>query len=85
VTVVVQVVPNASRAGVVGLHGTRLRVRVSAPPEGGRANKAVGTVLTAFFGVRADLLSGAGSKIKRYLLRGLALEAAEARMRRLRR
>jgi len=80
----VQVVPNASRDEVVGLHGSLLRVRVSAPPERGRANKAVAKVLGRFFSVRADLLSGATSKVKRYLLRDITMQAASERMRSVR-
>jgi uncharacterized protein (TIGR00251 family) len=37
-----RVVPNASRGEVVGYQADgRLKVKVAAPPEGGRANKAV--------------------------------------------
>ena len=41
VEVDVLVVPNASRAGVMGLHGDRIKVRVASPPEKGKANAAV--------------------------------------------
>lgn len=78
-------VPNASRSEIVGLHGARLRVRVAAPPEKGRANRAAAAELGAFFGVRADLVSGTTSRVKRYLLRGLSMEGATDRMRRHRR
>jgi len=37
----VRVQPRASRAGVDGLHGDALRVRVNAPPVDGAANEAV--------------------------------------------
>ena len=39
VTIPVLVVPGASRREVVGVHGDRLRVRVTAPPEKGRASE----------------------------------------------
>jgi len=83
VVVEVQVVPNASQDEVVGRHGARLRVRVSAPAERGKANRAVVRLLASTFGVRADLMSGARSKIKRFLLRGLDVDAANERMNRI--
>ncbi len=55
VTIPVLVVPGASRREVVGVHGDRLRVRVTATPEKGRANKEVAVLLTELFGVSAGL------------------------------
>ena len=37
----VRVVPRASREGIAGFYGDRLRVRLTAPPEGGEANQAL--------------------------------------------
>jgi uncharacterized protein len=37
----VKVVPGASRSRVVGMLGDRLKLAVAAPPEDGKANKAV--------------------------------------------
>ncbi len=37
----IKAVPGASRDGVAGLLGDRLKVRISAAPEGGKANKAI--------------------------------------------
>jgi len=36
-----RVSPGAGRAGIVGPYGDGWKVRVTAPPEGGRANEAV--------------------------------------------
>jgi uncharacterized protein (TIGR00251 family) len=41
----VQVLPRASRNGIVAVDGTTLRVRVTAPPADGAANQAVRDVL----------------------------------------
>ena len=46
-TIEVKVVPGASRDRVVGRYGDGIKVQVSAPPEGGRANKAVVDVIAA--------------------------------------
>ena len=51
VSIRVKVVPGASRTKVCGLLGDRLKVAVSAPPEGGKANKAVCAVIADLFAV----------------------------------
>lgn len=48
----IKVVPGASRDGCAGLVGDRLKVRVGAPPEAGKANRAVCRVIASFIGVR---------------------------------
>ena len=69
VMLTVLVTPGASRNEVVGPHGAYLRVRIAAPAEGGRANRATVRLLSEVFRCRADLLSGATGRIKRVLLR----------------
>ena len=45
-------VPGASRDGVAGRLGDRLKVRIAAPPEGGKANKAICALLAAELGLK---------------------------------
>ena len=80
VVLAVLVVPGASKTEVVGVHGDALRVRIGAPPEGGRANKDLSNILRVFFGCRVELLSGARARRKRVLLRDVARDDARARI-----
>jgi uncharacterized protein (TIGR00251 family) len=67
----VWVVPGAKRSEVVGYHGDTLRIRVAAPPEKGRANKALVTMLEEAIGARVRLASGTGSRRKRIVVLGV--------------
>ncbi|MBC7773318.1 MAG: YggU family protein [Pyrinomonadaceae bacterium] len=51
--IAVKAVPGAKRDEVVGRLGERLKVRISAPPEDGKANKAICELLARELGVRA--------------------------------
>jgi len=79
VLVSVWVVPGASTTAIVGVHGDRLKVRVAAPPERGKANRLVGRVLAGATGARrAELEKGAGSRAKVFRLHHVTLEQARA-------
>lgn len=52
VSVDVWVVPGARRPGFDGLHDGAVRLKVAAPPEGGRANDEAGRVIAAATGGR---------------------------------
>jgi uncharacterized protein (TIGR00251 family) len=65
----VHVQPGAGRTAVVGRHGDSLKLKVGAPPEGGRANEAVAVLLATTLGVdrgAVTLVSGASSRAKRF-------------------
>lgn len=49
----VKAVPGASRDEIAGVIGDRLKVRVTAPPEDGKANKAICAVIARAAGVKA--------------------------------
>lgn len=53
----VTVVPRAGRAGVEKTDERAYRVRVTSPPEGGRANREVLRLLAGFWGVPPSSLS----------------------------
>lgn len=68
----------ARRNGLVGIHAGRLRVAVTAAPEKGKANKAIVALLSAQLGVSkssVELLSGASSPRKRFLIVGISTKA----------
>lgn len=80
VELALHVQPGARRSGVVGEHGGRLKVAVSAPAVDGRANQALLDLLAKACGVprrTVSLVSGAGGRDKRVRLAGLT--AAQVR------
>lgn len=73
VLVRVLVVPNASATSLVGRHGDRIRVRVAAPPEKGRANVAVCELLSDATGARSvDVVAGGTSRRKTLRVCGMS-------------
>jgi uncharacterized protein (TIGR00251 family) len=52
----IHVQPGARRSEVAGVHGTRLKLRIQAPPVDGRANEAVIAFLAERLGVRRSLV-----------------------------
>lgn len=65
----VYVQPSANADMVVGRHGDALKLRVAAPPEAGRANKATRALLARLAGVptnTVELVSGTTNRHKRF-------------------
>ncbi len=63
----IKVIPSSSRDSISGWSGNTLRVRVRAPPEKGRANKAVTRLLAKRFGLATKdvvIVSGLTRQIK---------------------
>jgi hypothetical protein len=78
-----RVSPGASRAGIVGRHGEAWKVRVAAPPEGGRANDAVVRLLADALELPqrdVAIVSGHGARDKVVTLAGIAPDEAERRL-----
>jgi uncharacterized protein (TIGR00251 family) len=64
----IKVVPGASRSKIAGNWGTALKVAVSAPPEGGKANAALIKLLAKSLGVKrasVTIISGQTQPVKR--------------------
>src|SRR5947209_3777741 len=66
--------PGARKSGIVGEHAGALKVAVTAPPEDGRANKALIETLSRALGIKRsqiELLTGPTGRNKRLLIRGV--------------
>ncbi len=80
----VRIQPGASRTGLApGLHAGRIKLRVQAPPENGRANEAV----IEWFARRLEvprrnvtLLRGARSRDKTIEVSGITVEGAREKL-----
>jgi uncharacterized protein len=78
-----RVSPGAKSARIVGRHGEAWKVRVAAPPEGGRANDAVVRLLAETLSLSRDavtLVSGHGARDKIVRLDGLDQDQIERRL-----
>jgi uncharacterized protein (TIGR00251 family) len=76
-----KVVPGSSRDRIVGELGDVLKVAVTAPPEKGKANKAVVRLLAKALNLAAgqiEVLTGHGSPNKGVLIRGATPEAIQS-------
>ena len=79
----VRVTPRASRSGLDGWHGPTLKVRVTAGPTEGRANRAVAALLARACGVpvsAVELVRGGASRDKLFRVGDLSAEAVRARL-----
>lgn len=76
----VLVVAGASRDEIVGAHGNALRVRTTAPAEGGKANARVAELLAAAVEAPVRLLGGAASRRKRMLIVGVSPQHVRSRL-----
>ena len=75
--------PGARRSGIVGEHAGSLKVATTAPPEHGKANQAIAEVLRETLGLKRsqiELLNGATSREKRFLIRGLGRDETVERI-----
>jgi len=85
----VKVVPGSSKTAIAGLLGTMLKVKVSAPPEKGKANESLINFLAESLGVKTrniDIIAGKSNPVKQIKVQGLtsdqllaALEKGQAK------
>lgn len=61
----VKAVPGASRSEIVGILGARLKIRIAAPSEHGKANQALLLLIADWLGTKnIDLIAGRASAEK---------------------
>lgn len=74
----IKAVPGASRDEIAGMLGERLKVRISAPAEGGKANRAICALIAKRLGLRKNQVtieSGHASPEKVLRIEGASKEA----------
>jgi uncharacterized protein (TIGR00251 family) len=79
----VQVQAKARRPGIRGVQGDRLKIAVSAPAEGGKANRAVTEAIADLFEVKTaavSIVKGVTSPQKRIFIAGMDAEEARSRL-----
>jgi uncharacterized protein (TIGR00251 family) len=87
VTLAVRAQPGAKKTAITGVYGegatAQLKIAVHAPPIEGRANAALIEFLSEVFSIaknQVELTTGELSRSKVFLLRGVAVAQAEARL-----
>ncbi len=73
----VKVVPGSSRTAVCGLLGEMVKIKISAAPEKGKANKCLLDFLAKQLGVKKNaviIVSGKTSAVKQVQVTGLSVE-----------
>lgn len=79
--ILIKAVPGAKKDEIVGRLGDRLKVRVSAPPEGGKANLAICALIAAALGVKARnvrVVSGQSTAEKTIEVDGVGPDSVES-------
>ena len=75
--------PGSKREGIIGERAGAVRIAVTAPPEKGKANVAIQSVLALALGCKASqitLLSGGTSRRKRFLIDGITADELTRRL-----
>lgn len=76
----VHVQPKSRREQILGMHGDRIKLAVTEPPDKGKANEAVQRLIAAALNLapsRVELLRGSTSRQKDLLVREFTVEDAK--------
>ncbi|MEA1903383.1 MAG: DUF167 domain-containing protein [Actinomycetota bacterium] len=80
VLVRVWTVPGASMTAIVGLYGDSVKIRVAAPPEGGKANEALIRLLEGVTGSEVALIRGMSNRKKLFLVTGNDVDSVRRKL-----
>jgi uncharacterized protein (TIGR00251 family) len=83
VTIAVRAHAGARKNAILGERDSALRVAVTAPPEKGKANRAISELLSEAFGVAKsmiELVAGETSNQKRFLIVGMSEDVIRQRL-----
>ena len=78
------ILPRSSRNELIGVQGDALKIRLTAPPVEGAANKMCIRFLAEYLKVpksRIEIISGKGSRIKKILVRSVEKSRIESLLR----
>ena len=79
----VKIVPGSSRTGVSGLFDGMVKIKVSAPPEKGKANRCLVEFLAKQVGVKknaVNIVSGETNPVKQVQVFGVSAEALSQKL-----
>jgi hypothetical protein len=83
VTIEVQVQPKSSHDEIVGFQDGRIKVKVTAPPEGGKANERLREIIARAFGVSKSsikIIRGETSRLKILKILGVSQDKLDSFM-----
>ncbi len=83
VTLIIQVVPRASKNQIVGIQGDTLKIRLNAPPVEGKANDALIQFLAEWLGVartQIEIIAGHTARRKIVRVRGISARVVQDRV-----
>ena len=83
VLLLIHLQPRASKNGISGVHGGRLKIRVTAPPVDSKANEALREFLAESFGIsksQVQIVKGEKSRQKTVMVEGISEMEVQRRL-----
>ena len=82
----VLLLPRASKNELVGIHGDRLKIKVTSPPVEGQANKKLCEFLSKLMGVgkrQIEIIEGQRSRVKKVRISDKSIDEVRKRLNQL--